>query len=171
MYDNRQNYLTYQTRTIADSLFDDALRQGIRGTLTLILPDNYRLFGNFGIRKRETDVETTKSFSGGLSKVNFLIPNLRIYLNMAGFSNFYTDGFNYSIMVGKYLGHRLHVDFALGGNQYNLKADATDRRNQWVRINVLSDLVYRLFLSGHYEYDWGDDVNGHRILFEIGYRL
>jgi hypothetical protein len=171
MYDNRQNYLTYQTRTLADSLFDEALRQGVRGTLTLIFPHNYRLFGNFGIRKRVTDVETTKSFSGGLSKVNFLIPNLRIYINASGFSNFFTDGINYSILAGRYMGNRLNIDLALGGNQYSLKADNTNRFNQWIRINLLSDLIYRVFLSGNYEYGWGDDIHGHRFLFEIGYRL
>ncbi len=171
MYDNRQNFLTYETRTLADSLFDEALRQGIRGTVTLILPHNYRIFGNFGIRKRESDVETTKSFAGGISKVNFLIPNLRVYFNVSGFSNFYTDGLNYSMMAGRYMGNRLSIDLSFGGNQYSIKTDNTNRVNQWIRINLVSDLLYRMFLSGNYEYGWGDDILGHRFLFEIGYRL
>jgi len=171
MYDNRQNYLTYETRTLADSLFDEALRQGLRGTVTLILPQNYRLFGNFGIRKRETDTETTKSYAAGLSKTNFLLPSMRIYLNAAGFSNFFTRGLNYSLLVGRYLGNRMNLDIAYGGYLYSLKADNSNRTNRWVRVNMLTDLIGRFFLSGQYQYDWGDDMKGHRVLFEIGYRF
>jgi len=171
MYDNRQNYLTYETRSLADSLFDEALRQGLRGTVTLILPQNYRLFGNFGIRKRETDTETTKSYAAGLSKINFLIPNMRLNLNAAGFSNFFTNGLNYSLIVGKYFGNRFNLDMAYGGYLYSLKADNSNRTNRWVRINLLTDLIKKIFLSGQYEYDWGDDMKGHRVLVEIGYRL
>ncbi|UCF64185.1 MAG: hypothetical protein JSW33_16755 [bacterium] len=171
MYDNRQNYLTYETRSLADSLFDEALRQGFRGNVTVILPQNYRLFGNFGIRKRDTDTETTKSYAAGLSKVNFLMPNFRLYINAAGFSNFFTNGINYSFIVGKYFGNRINIDLAYGGYRYSLKADDSQRINQWARINFLSDIIGKFFLSGQYEYDWGDDMKGHRVLAEIGYRL
>ncbi|RQW01989.1 MAG: hypothetical protein EH225_09055, partial [Calditrichaeota bacterium] len=101
IYDNRKNYLTYQTRSLADSLFVEAMRQGIRGTFTLVLPENYRLFGNFGIRKRETDVESTYSYSGGLSQSNLFTSGVRVFMNFAGFSNFYTRGTIYSMTTGR----------------------------------------------------------------------
>jgi len=171
MYDNRKNYLTYETRTFAEELFDEALRQGFRGTINLILPNNYRIFGNAGLRKRETDVETTKSFAGGLSKINFLIPNLRVFINAAGFSNFYTDGFNYSFLLGRYFKKIINFDVGYGGYQYSLKAQNQNRVNQWVRLNALGDIINNFFWSGQYEYNWGEDLKGHRILMEIGYRL
>jgi hypothetical protein len=171
MYDNRKNYLTYETRTYVEDLFDEALRQGFRGSINLILPQNYRIFANAGIRKRESDVETTKSIAGGLSKVNFLIPNLRVFINAAGFSNFYTDGFNYSLLIGRYIGNQINLDLGYGGYQYSLKADNKNRTNQWVRLNAMGDLIANFFWYGQYEYNWGVDLKGHRILLEIGYRF
>lgn len=171
MYDNRKNYLTYETRSLADSLFSDIRRQGVRGNVTLILPKNYRLYGNFGIRKRKTDVESTYSYGGGLSQTDFLFPRTRLFLNAAGFTNFFTNGITYSAMLGRYLINRVNFDLGFGGYRYSLKASQDYRNNQWVRVNTLTDFLRRLYLSGQYEYDWGDDVNGHRLLLELGYRL
>ena len=171
MYDNRKNYLTYETRSLADSLFDEAMRQGLRGTVSFLLPQDYRIFGNFGIRKRETDTESTISYAGGLGKTNFIIPYSRITLNGSGFSNFYTRGLNYSVLWGYFFWNRVNTDIGFGGYQYNLKADSSKRTNQWIRGTVFAPLAYRLYFSGQYEYQWGDDLTGHRILGEIGVRF
>jgi hypothetical protein len=171
MYDNRKNYLTYETRSLADSLFSDIMRQGVRTNVTFILPKNYRVYGNFGIRKRKTDVESTYSYGGGLSQTDFIFPRTRLFLNAAGFTNFFTNGITYSAMIGKYLINRVNFDLGFGGYRYSLKASQNYRNNQWVRVITLTDFLRRLYLSGQYEYDWGDDVNGHRLLLELGYRL
>jgi hypothetical protein len=171
MYDNRKNYLTYETRSLADSLFSDIMRQGVRGNITLILPKNYRLYGNFGIRKRKTDVESTYSYGGGLSQTDFLFPRTRLFLNAAGFTNFFTNGITYSAMIGRYLVNRVNIDLGFGGYRYSLKASQNYRNNHWLRVVSITDFLRRLYLSGQYEYDWGEDVNGHRLLLELGYRL
>jgi len=171
MYDNRKNYQTYETRTIADSLFDNAMRQGLRGTVSLLLPANYRFFGNFGVRKRETDTNYTYSYGAGLNKVNFLVRGMRIFLNGAGFSNFFTQGVNYSFTIGKYFRNNLNLDFGFGGYTYQLKAGNTNRNNQWGRISTMANIYYRFYINGQYEYNWGDDINGHRVLLELGYRF
>ncbi len=171
LYDNRRNYLTYETRTLADSLFDESLRQGLRGNLTLILPQNYRIFGNFGIRKMKTDVESTISYAGGVSKTNLIWRGSRIFLNGSGFSSFYTHGLNYSVMFGQLFMNGIQVDLGIGGYQYDLKTSQTKRHNQWSRFQLWTNLPYHFYFSGQYEYDWGDEINGNRILLEIGYRL
>ena len=171
MYDNRKNYLTYETKSLADSLFDEAQRQGLRGTLTFLLPQDYRIFGNVGIRKRETDTESTISYAAGVVKTNFIKPYSRIALNGSGFSNFYTRGLNYSLLWGYFLWNQVNTDISFGGYQYNLKADSSQRTNQWIRWTVFAPLAYRLYLSGQYEYQWGDDLTGHRILGDMGVRF
>jgi hypothetical protein len=170
-YDNRKNYQTYQTRTIADSLFDDALRQGLRGNISFILPANYRLFGNFGVRKIETEKNYTYSYASGISKVNFLMPGMRFFINGTGFSNFFTRGVNYSLTVGKYFRTNLNLDLGFGGYTYKLKADNTSRKNQWGRISATTNIYHRFYINSQYEYNWGDDVHGHQLFLEIGYRL
>ena len=171
LYDNRKNYLTYQTRSLADSLSNESLRQGLRGTLTLILPRNFRIFGNFGIRKVKTDLESTISYSGGISKTNLIWNGTRILLNGSGFTSFYTQGLNYSAMFGQLLLNRIQVDLGLGGYQYDLKADNATRNNQWTRLQLWTNLPYHFYFSGQYEYNWGDEIHGYRVQLEIGYRL
>lgn len=171
MYDNRKNYLTYETRSLADSLFDEAMRQGMRGNLTIILPQDFRIFGNFGMRKRETDTESTISYAAGLGKTNFIIPYSRISLNSSGFSNFYSRGFYYSLLWGHFLWKKVNTDLSYGGYQYDLKADNRQRINRWIRWTFFTPLICRLYCSGQYEYQWGDDLTGHRILGEIGIRF
>ncbi|MFZ0390146.1 MAG: hypothetical protein WAN36_06765 [Calditrichia bacterium] len=171
MYDNRKNYQTYETRTIADSLFDDALRQGLRGTLSLQLPNNLRIFSNFGMRKRETDRQYTWSYAGGLSKINLIIRGLSAFINGAGFSNFFTRGFNYSLRFNKDIGRYVDADFSAGGYQYDLKASGTGRNNRWVRLGGRLNLLRHFFFSGQYEWNDGDDLQGNRMLLEGGYRF
>ena len=54
-YDNRRNYYYYQYISIADSLFDDAFRQGLRLRINMNALKNIRFYLSGGIRKREND--------------------------------------------------------------------------------------------------------------------
>ena len=38
-------------------------------------------------------------------------------------------------------------------------------------VTALNSLGGSLYLSGEYQYDWGDDSEGHRLLGEMGYRF
>ena len=69
-YDNRKNYYTYEVRSVADSLFDDAMRYGLRGNINLRLPMQMNFFANFGLRKRSADKQNTFSYAAGMNKSN-----------------------------------------------------------------------------------------------------
>lgn len=171
MYDNRKNYQTYQTRSIADSLFDDALRYGLRGTISLLLPENYRLYTNFGIRKRKTDTDYTYSYAGGINKINFLMKRLSIFINGTGFSNFFTTGYNYSFRIAQSFRNGYSLNIGAGGYIYELKSTGLNQKNRWIRLGGRASLSRHFYLYSQYEYNDGDDVLGHRVLAEIGYRF
>lgn len=170
-FDNRKNYWTYEIRSVADSLFDDALRTGLRGNISLRLPSRTFVYLAGGFRKRATDAQPTYSFSGGLTKANFLLRRLSFSLNAAGFSTEFTRGFTGTARLGHNFvdGHRLEVAF--GTYAYNFTSGAVSRNNQWVQANLYLSLLRHLFLSGQLEYDWGSDLKGQRILAEFGYRF
>ena len=170
-FDDRKNYWTYEIRSLADSLFDDALRLGLRGNLSVRLPDGLYFHTNLGIRKRQSDPKPAYSFSGGVRKTNFLMNRLFIGANIAAFSNQFTNGANTTFRIGKSFrnGHRLEAGY--GNYTYQIAATNNTRSNHSLRFDSHLTLLNRLFFSAQYEYDWGSDVNGHRILAEAGIRF
>ncbi len=170
-FDNRKNYWTYEIRTIEEILFDDAFRRGLRGSISVKLPARVYFYSTVGMRKRETDSRSTYSYSGGIRKVDFLFRRLSVNLNVAGFNNPLSNGYTTSVRLAKSLlsGQR----FEIGGGNYAYRGgvENSTRNNQWARFNGYFPLIGRLFLYGQYEYDWGDDIKGQRILTELGYRF
>ncbi len=170
-FDNRKNYQTYETRSIADSLFDDALRYGLRANLSVRFAGDYRLFINGGARKRKSDTRYTFSYAAGLNKMNFLARSVFLQFNGAGFSSFYTNGFSGNLRLGKYFSSGNSASIGYGNYIYTLSATSSTRTNQWIQSTFMFYIFNNIFLSGQYEYDWGSDVKGQRILGEIGYRF
>ena len=170
-FDNRKNYWTYEVRSVADSLFDDALRTGLRANASLKLPWQIRMYGNGGLRKRDGEAQGTYSWFGGLSKNNLLMKRLSLHLRGSGFNNQATRGLNTSAQLSKSFrsGHRF--DVAYGLYRYHFDLQALIRNNHWVRSGFYLNGFQRLFLSGEYQYDWGGDIRGFRFFGEIGYRL
>jgi hypothetical protein len=170
-YDNRRNYWTYEVLSVADSLFDDALRTGLRGNLSLRLPGSIYVFANGGYRKKETDEKATVSYAGGVNKSNLLVRGFFINLNYAGFTGPFTDGQNGSVTIGQDFlnGVRIAVDYGIYG--YTITAIDETRNSRWARLNMNMYLFRHLFFAGQYEYDWGDDLQGQRFLVELGYRF
>lgn len=170
-YDNRKNYWTYEIISVADSLFDDALRTGLRGNLSLRLPGSIFVFANGGYRNRESDNKATVSYAGGINKSNLLLRGFFVNLNYAAFSGPFTDGQNGSLTMGQSFsnGFRMAVDYGIYA--YTISSIAETRNSRWARLNMDLYLFRHIFFVGQYEYDWGDDLQGQRFLIELGYRF
>ena len=41
----------------------------------------------------------------------------------------------------------------------------------WLRFNGHLQMIGKTYLSGYYTYEWGDDLKGHKVLAEFGYRF
>ncbi len=170
IYDNRQNYWRYEIRSLADSLFDDALRTGLRANITAGLPGNITLFANGGVRKNNRDQQTTTSYALSLSR-NQIPGNLAVRLSASGFSNTATNGYHLNADVSKGFrqGHRLSIGYYQYAYQFD-ESGITSQTNSWIGQLFLL-LPARLYLNGMAQYDSGDDVKGMRYYFEMGYRL
>jgi len=170
-YDNRKNYLTYELRSIVDSLFNNALRQGMRFSFNWRFLKNYRVYTNFGARKRESNSDLTFSYTGGFNVTNLANQRISLATRFSGFSNFYTEGISPSVSVSKYFtnGHSIRLNYS--NYMYKLKTGGSDNSNQRMQFDTQFELPLRFYLSNNYEYAWGDDSEGHRIFSEIGYRF
>lgn len=170
-YDNRKNYYTYEMRGLADSLFDAAFRHGLRATLNGRILKNTRFSINFGLRERETGAQYTYSYGTNLTQNNLFLRGLMLSVRFNGFHNLYTTGYNPSLQAGKNFSGGHSVSISYGNYFYRIDRTNSDRLNQWLRAAAQIELPLRLYLSGQYEYDWGDDRRGHLILAEVGYRF
>ncbi len=170
-FDNRKNYWTYEIRTIEQILFDDALRRGLRGSISLRLPAKVFVYSNVGIRKRETDSRSTYSYAGGIRKADFLLRRLSLGINAAGFNSPLSSGYTASLRLAKSLLSGQRFEVGLGNYAYTGGVDNSTRNNKWARVNGYFPLMGRIFLYGQYEYNWGADIKGQRILTELGYRF
>jgi hypothetical protein len=167
--DNRKNYWTYELKSLADSLFDDILRRGFRADLSIKPGKGYFISPNFGYNKRSSDGKATISYGISLNKSNFISASQYANLQFSGFTGPFTDGYNYSIRLGRYFRSNL---ISLGYGAYIYQFNSGDNRNnQWVQANGQFDLISSVFISTTYEYDTGDDTEGHRVYGELGYRF
>jgi hypothetical protein len=170
-YDNRRNYYRYEYMSLADSLFDDAFRQGLRLFIHYNPVKNIRLSLDGGLRKREDDSQTTYSYGAGLRVPKFFVKSLSFTTRIASFSNIYTRGINYSFFLRQRFYSSLFLGVDYGAHYYNQILNNQRYNSQWVRLNINFDLLTFLSMSGFYEYDFGDDHSGHRIFAELGYRF
>lgn len=166
-YDNRRNYWTYETRSLLDSLFDDALRQGLRLFLNARLPLHISIYMNAGVRKRSTDADATYSYSFSIYKYNFLFTRLHLNLQISGFSNPLGDGYNFSTTLRKFMANG--ISWGIGTGTYAYRASTIQRLNQWYRFDWQIPLLHRFYLSFSGELERGDDVKGYRIFSEFRY--
>jgi len=169
--DNRQNYWTYDIYTLADSLFDDAFRQGLRINASARVFKDYLFYVTAGVRTRTDYADYTFSGAIRMTKNNFIFPKINLSTRISGFSNYFNQGINPSLRIGKYFkqGHALYLSY--GNYIYQLSATGQNKLNQWVRLNGQIELPARLYLTGTYSYEFGDDRQGHTFITELGYRF
>ncbi len=168
-YDNRKNYYTYETRGMADSLFDDAQRQGLRGNIQIHFLQDYRLSAYIGIRKKANENKMTYAYGSTLRKQNFLLKHMYVFGRINGFDSFFISGINPSARLGFRFKQGHSIDITYGAYLYTLKTTQTAFANQWLRLNTRVTLPLRFYIGGYYQYDWGDTILGHRIFTDIGY--
>lgn len=171
-YDTRKNYYTYEVRSLPDSLFIDAARHGARASVDAKLPGDVRLHADFGIRGIEKSADDpTYSYSAEFTKRDLLGSRIRASLRVSGFSSPYALGTNPSLRFSRSFrgGHSAHASY--GVYAYGMESGGPERLNQWLRAGGQTQLPSRLYLSAEYQYDWGDDSEGHRLLGEMGYRF
>lgn len=169
-YDNRTNYWTYETRSMVDSLFDDHLRQGVRGQVDFVLPGQWFVGGSTGYRKREGDSSPTWSYSGSLRKTNLFIQGITASALYASFDGPTTHGSNYTFRLNRSFS-RYSLGAALGAYLYNTDGLADKRTNHWVEISGQADIGRHYWCGAQFQSESGDDLKGYRILGELGYRF
>jgi hypothetical protein len=170
-FDSRKNYWTFETRSLADSLFDDYIRRGLRADLIFRPGRTLSINTNFGYHKRSADTRGTYSGGAGINMNNFFSARQFLNIQAAGFRSLFANGYNGSVTLGRYLWAGNMFSLVYGVYGYDFSGAGKSRLNRWIQANGRFDLVKKTYLLGAFEYDTGDDTDANRITGEIGYRF
>lgn len=170
-YDARKNVFLIQTyRTIPDSLFDDAFRQGLRGEVSWRATKQLTLSVSSSVRTRAGDSQNTWLHSAGMYYYNFLQTQLNLNFRYFTTTTPYTSAHSFSYGVSRQWG-RLYASSSLRTYTYELRgrSESYDRRS--VSADVSYEISRRLFTTAQYEYSTGRDEQADRFFLEISYRF
>jgi len=166
----RKNYYSYAYRTLADSLFDNANRMGLRGSLSYTPLKGTNITAGGGIQDiNQLDLQSQNWFLR-LSQYPLLLKYDRANFNYFGFSNQYTKGNYFRLNYNFPVAGRFRLDFGAGLNRYSLDAlPGATRQNSWFRIGTDVSLPGNFSVNSFYEFHQGDDQRGSQYLIELYY--
>jgi hypothetical protein len=168
--DSRKNFWTYEYRTLADSLFDNLTRQGVRGQINLRLSGGHYIGLTAGMRKQAQDGQSTFSYTFSYNQNNLLHRHLLLNLYTAGFVSPFYDGLSSNVSLGKSVTPYLYLYLRYGNSSYQV-SQGERRLNHQYQLNGNLNIGKYLYFNFFYEYDRGDDENGQRTWLELGTRL
>ncbi|RMF67900.1 MAG: hypothetical protein D6743_04155 [Calditrichaeota bacterium] len=165
-FDARKNIRVYETRSIPDSLFDDATRQGLHSGLTLQLPHRIRLAGTFGIRFRSGAMQNTISASGALTARQIFNTWTTFTARLSYFSTMFNRGYRPSVNLRIPVRRGLSLNLAGGSLIYQTGTRTT--RSNWVEANGYYRINRRLFADFGYRLFVDERLKSGRFSVELG---
>lgn len=170
-YNNRQNVRSYDNRSIADSLFDDAMRQGFRLSSSLRLPHSVRMNFTGNLRTRQSDNSSSYSGSAGLSFNESRFTNIRFNSRFGFFSTLYNDGINASTSLSRSINRDIQVRLGFGTSRYTIDQTGDRIVNSWSKIELDYQLNRQIYTSAYVELYRGDSIEANRFFFDVGLKL
>ncbi len=170
-YNNRKSVRTYDTRSIADSLFDNTTRQGFRLSSSLRLPLNFRVSISGNIRTRTSDDASAYSSSAGITFYDQWVTRIRFSTRGSYFSNLYNKGFQSNISLSRNILKSLDLGIEGGYSSYELDQTNAQVKNYWTKINADYRITPRIYSSTYYELYRGSSVKANRLFVEVGLRF
>lgn len=165
-YDTRKSFRTFENRSIADSIFDDRVRQGIRGQLDLALPEGIALSAGAGVRSVEDESDRTVSYNGAIRKQGLINRKTTISLQGAAFDGKTNRGGNVNAALGQGFRQRDWIGLGAGIYRYTLAGEPSARINRKIDLTLRVGITRFLALNAMGQLHGGDDTRGHR--FEAG---
>lgn len=169
-YDSRRNYRNHLNRSVPEALFDDYLHEGFRANLSVSRPRSLSFVAGGGLRLPDAPGSSRSwSWNAGLRHDGLFRGGMFASVDGSGFLNQYTEGYLLAVRTGWRFARGHQVDLGWGASRYRLSAGGELRQGQWIRLVGRAELLWRLYLSGDVEYDWGDDLQGPRAFLEAGW--
>ncbi|MDZ7359383.1 MAG: hypothetical protein ONB46_01475 [candidate division KSB1 bacterium] len=169
-YDARRLIRTWETRSIADSLFDQALRQGWRASINLQPTALLRLTFDGGLQQHKG---TPHVYSAGVSASgwNLLRSGLGLSARFSYFGNSFFSGYYPALEVSRSFLGVFYVTIGGGAYLYQMGNDGQSQSNPWERLRLDVNLTRSFFLSSTVENFHGDTMKFVRGFVDLGLRF
>jgi hypothetical protein len=170
-YDGHANYRTWDTRSLSDSVFDEAMRRGYRGGLELVLPYQVRVDLRENLRDEPGTGRLYLASAASAMTHNIMRGRFGLTARFDEFENRFTAGQQASASASWTT--PLHGDLSLqvGKSSYDYRATQTHSTSDWWRISLDATLLRHAYVSSYYESYVGTSEDVGRIYVETGYRF
>jgi len=169
-YDARRLIRTWETRSIADSLFDQALRQGWRANVNLQPTALVRFTFDGGLQQHKG---TPNVYSAGVSASawNLLRSGVGLSARFSYFGNSFSGGYYPAIEVSRSFLGMLYATIGGGAYLYRMGNGGQSQSNPWERLRLDVNLTRSFFLSSTVENFHGDTMKFVRGFVDLGWRF
>lgn len=170
-YDTRKSFRTYETREIADSIFDDRIRQGVRGQLEVSLPEGIVASAGVGVRSVAVEPDRTVSYNGSIRKQGLFNAKSTVSIQGAAFNSDANSGHNINASIGQGIRQRDWISLGAGLYSYSLEGESAARTNRRVDLTVRLGITQSLAVNALGQLSGGDDTRGHRLEAGMSYQF
>ncbi|MDZ7266833.1 MAG: hypothetical protein ONB48_06385 [candidate division KSB1 bacterium] len=169
-YDARRLIRTWETRTLADSLFDASLRQGWRGQVSYQPTALYRIAIDGGWQGQGN---APAVYSAGImaSAAELWRSGFSVNARFSYFGNALARGYYPGLEISRRLLAILSVSLGGGVYAYRMTNPAATQNNPWERLRLDAHLNRAFFLSATVERFHGDTMRFVRGFGELGWRF
>lgn len=170
-YDNRRSFRTWTTRSLVDSLFDDATRQGLRAGVQLRLARTFHAGINGNLRARKSDFSAGRSVALNAGSSNIAGSGLFAEARLTAYDNDYSKGTQPSARLQRTLTRMLSAHTDAGIDHYEIKAVGTTLDANWLRLGVDARFTRHWYASAYGEARRGAKADSNQMMFDLGYRF
>lgn len=170
-FDDRDPVRTWESRSLPDSLFTDAGRQGWRGGFNLHGRGGRSLFFSASTRDKTGGGQQTTSWQGRVYWPRLSALGLDVQAAYRSFAGPYLSGWSPTLGLSKGMGSGLRLGVEGGHYAYSDVGGLPARDNTWVMVNGSRPLGGDWSASAEFRNDWGDDIAGRRWFLELRRRF
>jgi hypothetical protein len=170
-YDDRSPIRTWESRSLPDSLFDNAGRTGWRAGAVWTGSQGKRASLRGSLRDRAKDADRTASWNGRVFLPTLTPAAVDLNLAVRGFDGPYLSGWSPTLGVGRALPRGARIGLESGYSVYSDNGTLADRDRTWLEISGSAEVGDRWSIFAEYRRDWGDDIAGNRLFLEMRRKL
>lgn len=169
-YDTRRLIRTWETRTLADSLFDQNLRQGWRANVAL-QPNALVRFALDGGWQGQNEASAIYSAGASAQCSNLWRSGVSVSARFSYFGNAQAAGYYPALDVTRGFGGIVYATLGAGTYLYRNGNANTKQANPWERLRLDFNLSRRFYLSSTVENFHGDTMRFVRGFADLGWRF
>jgi len=167
----RSIYLFETMKSIADTLVDQSLKQGFRGSVSVRLPMNIFMNAIGTMRPASGANPEAHTVGGGLRIADIRNSGISIGAQYTKIASLYTDGADAAADVSWWMTERLSATVRVDRYQYTALGESSALRTVTGSINVSVQFTRSLYAMVFVDQVWDSIQNLRRVYIECGFHF